>query len=164
MSFFPHTPLLCCSHCRGPLMLFHSLLFPTGAVHMGGNNKYPVPGCAAVPGQEPRAGDGCVPVHSAGEPTAAALLSLVHTTWQRLLWALCSWLRLAGIRPRLKALDTYSNNWNCVLQFCSLNSSSKSRMQAVLILGSLCADTFSSAVGSLALSQFLKTGTKISVF
>lgn len=134
VSLFPHSPLLCCSHCKGSLMLFHSLLFPTGAVHMGGNNQYPLPGCAAIPHQEPRAGNGCVPVLSAGEPSAAALLSPVPPPWQSLLWDLCSQLRLAGNRPRLKALDKYSNNWNCVLQFCSLNSSSKSRMQAVLIL------------------------------
>lgn len=66
---------------------------------------------------------------------------------------------------KLKALDKYSEG---VLQFWSLNSTYKSRTQAVLILGSLYAaknaDTFISAVKSFALSEFLMTGTNTSIF
>lgn len=67
-----------------------------------------------------------------------------------------------GECDKFKALDKCSEG---VLQFCSLNSTYKSRMQAVFVLGSLCAGkkkkagNFISIVKSFALSVFFMTGT-----
>lgn len=69
---------------------------------------------------------------------------------------------------KFKALDKCSEG---VLQFCSLNGTYKSRMQAVFVLGSLCAGkkkkkagNFISIVKSFALSVFFMTGTNVNVF
>lgn len=158
-------PLIYCSCSKRLLLALTQSLLPPGAVYMGGNNKYPVTWCPEIPHQEPRTGDSCVLLHSAGEPLSKAPVSLICLS---LIWCQCSWLQLVENVTKFKALDKRSEG---VLQFCSLNSTYKSRMQAVFVLGSLCAGkkkkkagNFISIVKSFALSVFFMTGTNVNVF
>lgn len=80
-----HSPFFITVAPKGFFLLF----CPTGAVHMGGNNQCPVPGCPAIPHQESGTGAGRVLLRGAGESASEAPGSTTCPPRQSLMRGLC---------------------------------------------------------------------------